>query len=244
MADAFIVRRGGGGGTKLFAAIGVKFSAGSTLTCTCVETGKVLTAKTTSDQTDYVFAVPNAGTWTVTDVTKGKSKDVPITKPGQAEIVNLAEFILFDAGDLGESGGWDKLVRASSNLKTFTVGSQILVLSDQYAGGQNMPSAYYVVCYAKKQQKLGDYSKLKVRFDETTATGFLAVNPAIPTTLDTFSGDYKKKFAATQDFETSSANQTVTLDVSSVNVDGYVAIIVNGTSGSSNPTAISKVWLE
>ena len=241
MADAFIVRRGGGGGTKLFAAIGVKFSAGSTLTCTCVENGKVLTAKTTSDQTDYVFAVHEAGTWTVADVTKDKSKDVPITKPGQAEIINLAEFILFDAGDLGESGGWDK--NASGNLKVFTVGSQILILSDSYAGGSNIPSSQYTTCYTKKPQKLGDFAKLKVRFDETTATGFLAVNPTIPA-RETFSTNYKTKFAATQDFETSSANQTVTLDVSSVNVDGYVAIIVNGTSGSNNPTAISKVWLE
>ena len=57
-----VIMNSGGGGTKLFAAIGVKFSAGSTLTCTCKENGKVLTAKTTSDQTNYVFAVPNAGT--------------------------------------------------------------------------------------------------------------------------------------------------------------------------------------
>ena len=78
-----------GGGTKLFAAIGVKFSAGSTLTCTCKENGKVLTAKTTSDQTEYVFAVPNAGTWVVDEVTNNKSEEVSIEKAGQFKNVEF-----------------------------------------------------------------------------------------------------------------------------------------------------------
>lgn len=84
-----------GAGTKLFAAIGVTYPAGSTVTCT--NGTKTLTAKTTSGQ--WVFAIPEAGTWTVTAGTKSKS--VAITTEGQFESVNLAEIVLYD----GENGG-------------------------------------------------------------------------------------------------------------------------------------------
>ena len=63
-------------GSKLFAAIGVTYPAGSTLTCT--NGTKTLTAKNTSGQ--WVFAIPEAGTWTVT-ATQGpntKSQSVSI----------------------------------------------------------------------------------------------------------------------------------------------------------------------
>lgn len=73
--------------SKLFAAIGVTYPAGSTVTCT--NGTKTLTAKTTSGQ--WVFAIPEAGTWTVT-ATKGtssKSQSVSITTEGQWESVEL-----------------------------------------------------------------------------------------------------------------------------------------------------------
>lgn len=76
------------GGTKLFAAIGVTYPAGSTLTCT--NGSKTLTAKTTTGQ--WVFAIPEAGTWTVTatDGTNSKSQSVSITTEGQFESVTLS----------------------------------------------------------------------------------------------------------------------------------------------------------
>jgi hypothetical protein len=76
-----------GGGTKLYAAIGVTYPAGSTVTCT--NGTKTLTAKTTSGQ--WVFAIPEAGTWTVTATqgTNTKSQSVSITKEGQFESVEL-----------------------------------------------------------------------------------------------------------------------------------------------------------
>lgn len=78
----------GGGSGKLFAAIGVTYPAGSTLTCT--NGTKTLTAKTTSGQ--WVFAIPEAGTWTVTatDGTSTKSQSVSITYEGQIESVTLS----------------------------------------------------------------------------------------------------------------------------------------------------------
>ena len=89
------------GGTKLFAAIGVTYPAGST--CTCSNGTKTLKAKNTSGQ--WVFAIPEAGTWTVT--AGDKSRSVSITKEGQFESVNLAILVLFDSGDNVEvTGGW------------------------------------------------------------------------------------------------------------------------------------------
>lgn len=86
MGEAYIVRRGGG--TKLFAAIGVTYPEGST--CTCTGEGKTLTAKTTTGQ--WVFPVPKAGTYTVTatDGTNTKSQSVSITTEGQLESVELS----------------------------------------------------------------------------------------------------------------------------------------------------------
>lgn len=72
------------GGAKLFAAIGATYPAGSTLTCT--KGTKTLTAKNTSGQ--WVFAIPEAGTWTVNAGTL--SKTVNITHEGQFESVVLS----------------------------------------------------------------------------------------------------------------------------------------------------------
>lgn len=92
-----------GGGTKLFAAIGVTYPEGSVLTCT--NGTKTLTAKNTSGQ--WVFAIPETGTWTVTatDGTNTSSKSVEITAEGQNVSVNLAyrtEGYLYNAGVFNE----------------------------------------------------------------------------------------------------------------------------------------------
>lgn len=87
------------GGTEMFAAIGVTYSAGSTLTCTNVETGEILTANPkTEGNTQWVFAIPEVGTWTVK--AGEKSVNVSITKEGQFETVNLASLVLFENGVL------------------------------------------------------------------------------------------------------------------------------------------------
>ena len=80
-------------GTKLFAAIGVTYPAGSTATCS--KGTKTLTAKNTSGQ--WVFAIPEAGTWTVT--AGNKSQSVIISDEGQFESVNLASLYLVKNGE-------------------------------------------------------------------------------------------------------------------------------------------------
>lgn len=100
-----IMKKGGGAG-KLFAAIHVTFPSGSTVTCT--KGTKMLKAKPAEGSTQWVFAVPEEGTWTVTASkdTSSKSQSVEITKKGQLEMVTLSfEQILFDSS---VTSGWLK----------------------------------------------------------------------------------------------------------------------------------------
>lgn len=95
------------GGTKLFAAIGVTYPAGSTLTCT--NGTKTLKAKTTSGQ--WVFAIPTVGTWTVacTDGTESASEAVAITTEGQSVKIDLSyNTYYYNLGDTcdASTGGW------------------------------------------------------------------------------------------------------------------------------------------
>lgn len=100
MGDAFIVRRGDGG--KLFAAIAVAYPQGST--CTCTNGTKTLRAKDTSGA--FLFAIPEAGTWTVscTDGTQTASKAVVIVSQYQAESVTLLYPINLIDGTTYKSG--------------------------------------------------------------------------------------------------------------------------------------------
>ena len=93
-------------GTKLFAAIGVTYPAGSTVTCT--NGTKTLTAKNTSGQ--WVFAIPEIGTWTVTatDGTNTKSQSVSITSEGQFESVELRyALVIIENGTPVQGYAWD-----------------------------------------------------------------------------------------------------------------------------------------
>lgn len=102
-----------------FAFISVSYPAGSV--CTCTMGNKVLKAKNTGGS--WVFAVPKAGTWTVTaaDGTDTASKDVSITSEGQNPNVVLSyELVLFDNGvdNTPLTGGW---IGASGNVITASV---------------------------------------------------------------------------------------------------------------------------
>lgn len=106
------------GGAKLFAAIGVTYPAGATVTCS---NGKeTLIAKNTPGQTQWVFAIPKPDnlpeTWTVTATANdgsdtSKTETVEITTEGQWKTVELAfALVIFDNGDQnkGITGGWSK----------------------------------------------------------------------------------------------------------------------------------------
>ena len=87
MGECYITRRGGSGGGKAFAVIGVTYPAGSV--CTCTDGSKTLTLKDTGGQ--GFFLIPYAAAWTVTatDGTNTKAQSVEITSEGQSESVTL-----------------------------------------------------------------------------------------------------------------------------------------------------------
>lgn len=95
------------GTLALFAVISVTYPAGSV--CTCTKGTKSYKAKNTSGLA--LFAVPEAGAWTVscTDGTQTASTTVTVTADGEAVNVKLAyDLRLFDNGDecAGVTGGW------------------------------------------------------------------------------------------------------------------------------------------
>ena len=95
----------GGGGIKTFAFIVVTYPEDSI--CTCTDGIKTFSAKDSSGT--WVFAIPYAGTWTVS-VTKGastRSKAVSIVTKGQSEKVAFGG-MLYDSGNefTEATGGW------------------------------------------------------------------------------------------------------------------------------------------
>lgn len=137
----------GGGSGKLFAAIGVTYPAGSTLTCT--NGTKTLKAKTTSGQ--WVFAIPEAGTWTVTATqgTNTKNQSVSITKEGQFESVELAYLeILLPCAKASEWTGrnvnsnsyYNKHTIATNSINVFAGGAKNACAIAQYGSAKKLNS--------------------------------------------------------------------------------------------------------
>ena len=157
MADAFIVRRGGGGGTKLFAAIGVTYPAGSTLTCT--NGTKTLKAKTTSGQ--WVFAIPEAGTWTVTatDGTSTKSESVSITTEGQSVKVEL-NYRLWLYKDGEQKVAWAGYDQGGVNGATLQSGYMRII-----------PNGYKPYLYTPDKVNTAGYSTLGIEYKSRYSRG-------------------------------------------------------------------------
>lgn len=125
------------GGTELFAAIVAYYPTGSTIKCI---SGNIELSPVGTDG-QCVFAIPKAGTWTVTAIlgTETASDTVVITTEGQFESVVLSyRLVLFDNGDQNTkvTGGWSnsgytdaKYDRSNSKV---TIGSKIVCSVDGY----------------------------------------------------------------------------------------------------------------
>lgn len=122
MNDVMILRRGGGS-ANLFGALCVAYPVGVSCTLTGKNTRKTLKAKDTSGQT--VFAVPEAGTWTV-EISKTKNgalvtktKDVEISTEERCKNVKMAfETVYFDGGNVCDySGGWNEQLTVGETIK-------------------------------------------------------------------------------------------------------------------------------
>lgn len=161
MSEVFIVRRGGG--TALFAAIGVTYPAGSTVTCTNGTT--TLKAKTTSGQ--WVFAIPKAGAWTVsaTDGTSTASQSVTISNEGQFATIALNyELYLFKGTTdvSAASGGWELW----TGTGTLTTEDGVMTMSAAKGSGTTVKDGQY---RHKKAFNASDYSTVTVETGSISA---------------------------------------------------------------------------
>lgn len=225
MSEAYIVRRGGG--VKLFAAIGVTYPAGSTLTCT--NGTKTLRAKTTSGQ--WVFAISETGTWTVTatDGTKTKSQTVKITSEGQSVNVALTyALILYDAGNqyTATTGGWGSSVE-SNGLIEFRANN--IYIS---GNGNNGGDYARVAIFTKNKVNLSGYSRLNITVNVTK------VNYShIPHQIGISDDQNRQSFVA-KTTDNTTGTKTLSLDISSYSGAYYVKYEMMGTG------TVTKVWLE
>lgn len=216
-------------GTKLFAAIGVTYPAGSTLTCT--NGTSTLKAKTTTGQ--WVFAIPKAGTWTVTatDGTNSKSQSVSITSAGQFESVKLSfQLILFDGGDnAAVTGTWDADGHGSPTAAVgTTVGLDINTSGEAY---QVKP---FIVA-TKNTIDMSGYTKLCATITNLSATeGEVRVVSEIDS-------------AAAAKASVDAKLGTVEVDISSLNsgkVGLWITITANAYGQFQGSVYASKIWLE
>lgn len=218
-----------------YAAIGVTYPSGSTVTCT--NGSKTLKAKDTSGKA--LLAIPSAGTWTVKAVkgSKSKSKAVSITAEGQVATVTLTfETILFDNGVIGDIK-WNASKVDDATYCTNTISDVIHLSGVVYDNGSVLvaPSATRGISSAID---LSNYTKVKVRVKQVLSnTGTAKINVGTSSLGDQ---------TATANI-TLTAGQTSSLDISSVTGSKYISIYVRPTGGTNANTInvkFDKVWLE
>lgn len=230
---------GGGVGTQ-YACIGVTYPSGST--CTCTNGTKTLKAKGTSGTA--IFNVPSTGTWTVTATNGGDktaSKSVSITAEGQTENVTLTyEYVLYEAGtkyvDFTEKSGW----ATYANVSWGTSAATIQVAAD--SGGSLLN-----VCINAPKIDLSNYSHLKCTLSSLTIQstvseyhyGLLGVSSSANSSL----GENLIASTKLTSANTSSKNQTVDVDISSIS-SGTVQFGVSGGQGYLAKAVMTKLWLE
>lgn len=225
-----------GGGTKLFAAIGLTYPEGSTVTCS--KGTKTLTANTTSGQ--WVFAIPEAGTWTVTATngTDTASETVEITAEGQFESVWLAyEFLLFDNGSIVEWTPYNRNANGSC-----TIGDTIYC-------NRRAISGTYVSAHARTTNPvpIEKYKTLKVRFTNVTGqSAYIGVEDDYDSLGE--DKDAPSKWSASKECTVSEfgSGGVATLDISSFASQSTTVIVgtIKTTGSTSSSFTVDRVWLE
>lgn len=227
------------GGTKLFAAIGVTYPAGYTATCTNGTT--TLKAETTTGQ--WVFAIPEAGTWTVsaTQGTNTNSQSVSISAEGQFEAVELSGGLwLYDSGNKfeGTTGGWvnrGKLVNTSFFVDVnFALNSDSLTLSSTQTGASGSASTAKKIPINNKSKLCADIVLTGTTPNEaliclTSATSYIYDNAASAVAY----GVKQVPFTG-----------VVEVDISNVSGEYYVAIGAHANNETGISLKVNKIWIE
>lgn len=226
------------GGTEMFAAIGVTYSAGSTLTCTNVETGEILTANPkTEGNTQWVFAIPQVGTWTVTatDGANTSNKSVEIISEGQFESINLEYiYVLFDGENGGDNtritGGWERIGGDD--------GSELVVSAEKLSFISMKPGTRRGATTVKPVALHGKsvlYALGGTTVDEVTDNYTLAIIKEKSTATSAVVGQARLTKGST------AKEISIPLEGLEPDVDYYVAIY---NSSGSKESFITKCWAE
>ena len=228
MGEGFKTRGGGGGMGKLFAAIGVEYPAGSE--CSCTNGTKTLKAKDTSGK--WVFAIPEAGTWTVTatDGTNSKSVEVEISEQGQNEKVVLSYWSgeLYDSGNeySNITGGFEQYGFPSTSV---SAGGSISKRESSIAmsvGGKGVSAS------TVNKIDLTDFNTLHVNILSNTAEGnrgrlFVASDRTTTVSYVDIGG----------------VTGEATLDVSDLNGEYYLGVGIYSAVGINYSLEFNKLWL-
>lgn len=209
MGEAFIVRRGGSGKAKLFAAIGVIYPAG--YVCTCTDGSKNIAGVGADGQ--CVFAVPYEGKWTVS-CSNGKTQEVLITAEGQNVLINWQQFVLF-AGGSGLAKNYSGISLPNGDN---TVSSSAITMVSSNTQRE--------IFYISPAIDCSSFSKITVKGQQTGAgsaasTLTVGVVESIPTGTSDSPAFVK---SAVFDIAKPNTEQTLTVDLSSVSGNCYFAI--------------------
>lgn len=209
-----------GGTTKGFAAIGVIYPAD--VACTCSNGTKTLTAKGTNGR--WVFPIPEEGKWIV--VAGDKLKEVSIEHPGQCELVNLSEYVIFNGSETAAyTGGW---------TDNFTVGSTLDI--------SNSNSSATYVDYRNGSSKaaidLTNISKLEITVSSIFVSNYIKFFAD-----DESHNDYGiyNNIADMVLASVDLSKGTVSFDVSSLTGSYYLGIAMSSKPSGSSNVKISKI---
>ena len=215
---------------ECYAFIVVSYSSGST--CTCTNGSTVLTATDTSGV--YVFAIPEAGSWTVSISSTAHptpvAKTVSITSYGQSVGVTLAyirNLLSYDNKYPNNSGGWVQ------TTVTKLWGEYSSVAATANGNGLEFPSATSIMT-TNWSQDLSAFNSLYVNVPASSRQITVSVMKSLGGEMG-----YKNSNVLAQANIDGTSSQ-FRLDVSAVNDNCYIVIGV----GSTFTATVAQVWLE
>lgn len=222
MADAFIVRRGGGGASVKDTDALLRVGVPTNSTVTISRDGKTLSANwyAVTGSIQYAYFIIKASSfsataWTITVSKNGQSasKTQVINSAGEYDVSFAFKTVYFDNGFLGESGGFEQTVSHG----TFSVGNELHLYE---SGG-----IYNIACALNKID-VTFFNNMKVIGRDTgSVKDFNGVGLLTNRTSSVAarSANIKKD-----------QNTEVNVDISSIYGEFYVGLFTKSYSGTNN----------
>jgi len=221
---------------RIFAAIGVTYPAGAELTCSDGE----ITLRANAGLSRWIFALPRAGSWTLSlsNGTDSKSQTVEITAQGQFEDITLSYgLVLYEAGSFAT--GYSALSKDDNSSASSVTNQSDYML---WECGTNA----YCMFYISPKLSCAGYKTLSISLSNASMT--IDSDEAgkgkwgLSTSTDVEGGG----FVASQSFSKFSGSKTLSLDVSALSDTAYYVALQFGTpaTGGSFSARVTKIWLE